>query len=224
MTQALPASPHGDYEDRLAALGLRSEYLYHAIQADEQDRRLVTENNPVQAGGTRGYFSRVRGLREVLIPREGWKRANLNGLPLVINPDRTIAIDVLLGDHKTGWVGPYHPRSHRPVGNGKARLIAQNPAVIPLFSVPVPPDTADLEGEDLSDLATWSFITNRRVYQDKVVVSSELSLPCSVGKDGRVDGYSQRIPLPPREFASVIPYIPGQDDGPGEYEVNVDER
>lgn len=223
MAQAVLASPYGDYEDQLASMGLRSEYLYHAIEADEQERRLVTANDPPEAGGMRGYYIRVRTIREDLILREGWKRASLNGLPLVVNPDRTIAIGVLLGDHKTGWPGNYHPRSARPVGNSKAKLIAQNPTTLTLFPVPVPPDTADLESADLAKLTTWYLITYRRVFRDKVVVASELSLPCNVDEAGRVDKYTRRIPLPEREFAAVIPYIPGQDDGPGEYDVNVDE-
>lgn len=223
MAQALLASPYGDYEDQLASMGLRSEYLYHAIEADEQERRLVTANDPPEAGGMRGYYSRVRTIREDLILHEGWKRASLNGLPLVVNPDRTIAIGVLLGDHKTGWPGSYHPRSMRPVGISKAKLIAQNPTTLTLFPVPVPPDSADLESADLTKLTTWYLITYRRVLRDKVVVASELSLPCNVDDAGRVDKYTRRIPLPEREFAAVIPYIPGQDDGPDEYDVNVDE-
>ena len=87
----------------------------------------------------------------------------------------------------------------------------------------ITPDTADLESADLTKLTTWYLITYRRVFRDKVVVASELSLPCNVDDAGRVDKYTRRIPLPEREFAAVIPYIPGQDDGPGEYDVNVDE-
>src|SRR5690348_16226590 len=86
----LPGAP--DYKAQLAALGLRHEYFEEALRAGEQARRLVTENDPKSAAGTEDYFRRVRVLRERLIKEEKWARTDLDGLPLVINPQRTMAI------------------------------------------------------------------------------------------------------------------------------------
>jgi hypothetical protein len=223
VAQPLSAASPGNYDVQLAALGLHLRYLHDALRAGEQARRLVTANDPKNAGGTDDYFRRVRVLRDGLIAERAWARAELNGLPLVVNPARTIAIGVLLGDYTTGWVGHYHPRSRRPVGNGKIKLIAQNQQQ-PLFRMPLPPGEIDLEAEDLSKLQTWFLITYRRVNGGNVRVSSELSLPCHVDKPGYVDEYSHRIPLPELMFEGVIPYIENDDDGPEGYEVDVDER
>lgn len=225
MAQLLQSATPGDHDAQLAALGLRLEYFRRAIEADESDRRRVTPNDPITAAGTNGYNARIRVLREVLISHERWERENLNGLELVVNPEHTIAIGVFTGDHTTGWPGNYHPRNQRPIGKGKIKLIAQNPVQRALFSMPSSPEQADLECHDLSDLETWFFITYRRHFRDGVVrVSSELSLPLEVSIDNYIEKYARRITFPNHEFGSVIPYIPDQDDGPSQYEVNIDER
>ena len=223
MAQLQPAGSPGNYHAQLPALGLQLRYLHDALRAGEEARRLATPNHPKNAGGTYDYFRRVQALRDGLITDLAWARGELNQLPLVVNPDRTVAIGVLRGDSTTGWVGPYHPRSGRAVGNGKIMLIAQNQQA-PLFSIPLPPGEVDLEAEDLSKLQTWFLVTYRRVEPGKVRVSSELSRPCHVDKRGYVDQYSYRIPLPDLTFEGVIPYIEGDDDGPEGYEVDVDER
>jgi hypothetical protein len=222
VAEPLLSSP-GDYESQLAALGLKLEYFYDALRAGEQARRLVTENDPPNAGGTEDYFRRVRVLRERLIELVHWARGELDGLPLVVNPGKTIAIGVLLGDYKTGWVGPYHPRSKRPVGEAKVGLVAQNGQQEVLFRRPLVAGEVDLEAEDLSRLKTLFFVTHRRPLKDGVVVvSSELSLPSDTSRTGYVDKWAHRIPFPDLTFENVSPRIDG--DGEGSYDVAVDEK
>jgi hypothetical protein len=155
---------------------------------------------------------------------EQWARTDLDGLPLIVNPGRTIAIGVLLGDHKTGWVGPYHPRSRRPVGEKKVKLISQNEKQLALFSTPVTADEVDLETEDLTNCRTWFFVTHRRVRGNKIMVSSELSLASRVTSSGYVAYWSHRIPFPNQSFDGVIAHTPGDDEGPDGFEVAVDEK
>lgn len=221
MTQPASATP-ADCTAKLAALGLKLTYLEDTVRAGEEARRLVTKNDPKNAAGTQDYFRRVRALRERLIKEEGWSRGELNGLPLVVDSDKSVAIGVLQGDHKTGWVGPYHPRSKRPVGDGKIKLTAQNQQMA-LFSVPLPADESDLEAEGLVGLDTWFLVTKRRVEGGSVRTSSELSLPAEVSDTAYIERWLDRIPLPDIVFEGVKPHTPSDDDGSKEYEVKVDE-
>jgi len=160
----------------------------------------------------------------VATPTEAkWSRADLDGLPLVINPTLTMAIGVLLGDHKTGWLGSYHPRSRRPVGEKKIKLVAQNQqlAMIPRPSVA---DEVDIESADLSNVHTWFLLTYRRVRGDKVIVSGELSEASETGLDAYVRRWVRRIPFPDLPFEGVIPYVSNGDGGSEGYEVAVDEK
>lgn len=225
MAEPLPSRPE-DHQSQLAALGgLKPEYFYNALRAGEQARRLVTKNDPRTAGGTDDYFKRVRVLREQLIEALHWARGELDGLPLVVNPDRTMAIGVLLGDHQTGWVGSYHPRSKRPVGENKIGLVAQNGQQEVLFKRPLVADEVDLEAEDLFKLKTWFFLTYRRPLRDGiVVVQSELSLPFRTNPTGYVDRWARRIPLPDLRFENVTPHVDDDDEGNDGYDVAVDEK
>jgi hypothetical protein len=222
VTQPLPA-PYGNCQSQLAALGIQLDQLHDALRAGEQARRLTTPNDPPNAAGTEDYFRRVRVLRDRMIADVGWCRSNLNQLPLVVNPARTIAVGVLLGDHQTGWVGPYHPRSKRPVGGGKIKLVVQNDQLA-LFPRLIDPEEVDLAAEDLTKLETWFLISYRRSRRNYVRISAELSLPSETSEDNYVIRYRRRIPLPDLRFEGVIPYVDGDDDGSDGYEVPVDEK
>jgi hypothetical protein len=212
-----------DHVAQLAGLGLRLEYFQDALLAGEQARRSVTENDPKNAAGSQDYFRRMRVLRERLIAAAGYKRADLDGLPLVMNPYKSVAIGVLLGDHQTGWVGPYHPRSRRPLGEKKLKLVAKNQqlAMIPR---PVGADEVDLEAAELSGVQTWFFVTYRRVRGERVIVSSELSQPEETDAEGYGTRWGRRIPFPDVTFDGVKPYVDNGAGGSGGYEVAVDEK
>jgi hypothetical protein len=221
-----PIPEHNDdCEERLAELGVQLAQLCDALRAGEEARRLTTANDPRNTAATQDYFRRIRILRERKITDDGWARLDLNMLPLVANPARTNAIGVLLGDYRTGWPGPYHSRSRRPVGEGKIRLIAGNQQQLTLFPETYDPQEVDLDSEDLSRLQTWFLISYRRLFGDHVAISSELSLPSETGETRFITRYAWRIPLPELRFDGVIPYTDEDDDGgEGEYEVPVDEK
>ena len=172
MAQPIP-QPNDDCEKRLAALGVQLAQLHDALRAGEEARRLTTANDPRNAAGTVDYFRRIRVLRERKIAEDGWARLEFNMLPLVANPARTIAIGVLLGDYRTGWPGPYHPRSRRPVGEGKIRLVARNQQQMTLFPEVHDSQEVSQDSEDLSRLQTWFLISYRRLFGDHVTISSD---------------------------------------------------
>jgi hypothetical protein len=221
MAEPLPSAAD-DHVAQLAALGLKLDYFYDALRAGEQARRLCTADDARSAAGTDDYFRRVAVLRRGL-RSAGWKRTDLDGLPLAINPERTMAIGVLQGDFRTGWPGAYHPRSHRPVGQKKVKLVAHNHQLT-LFARPVPTSEVDIESEDLTNCQTWFFVTYRRVGREGVSVSSELSLPSLTGDAAYVERWDRRIPLPDLTFESVKPYTAEEDNGSDEYDVAVDEK
>ena len=170
----------------------------------------------------------MRVLRERLIDKLKWARSDLDGLPLVVNPERTMAIGVLLGDRKTGWVGPYHPRSRRPVGEKKIKLVAHNDQPELDLGLPprqIPPGEIDIRSEGLAGVRTWFLVTHRRVDREGGVrVSSELSEPSETGLSAYVERWIRRIPFPDLVFESVVPYSDNQEQDSGGYEVAVDEK
>jgi hypothetical protein len=212
-----------DCEEQLAKLGIKLVQLHDALRAGEEARRLTTANDPRNAAGTVDYFRRIRVLRERLIADSQWARLDLNQLPLVANPDRTMAIGVLLGDFRTGWAGPYQPESRRPIGEGKIRLVARNQQQMTLFPKMANPQEVDLESEDLEQLQTWFLISNRRLFGDYVTISSELSFPSQTGVTNYITKYARRIPLPELRFDGVIPFN-DDEGGDDEYEVPVGEK
>ncbi|MCW2900208.1 MAG: hypothetical protein JWO67_2473 [Streptosporangiaceae bacterium] len=224
MPDAAPALQQDPAQQLDALAGLKIEFFHEAIQAGEAERRTSTPDDPPNAGGSRDYFGRVRRLREILRSEKGWKRYNVNGLPLVVNEAKTIAIGVVLGDAQTGVPGMRQPRSKRPVGEIKQSLVIQNQQDA-LFDLPSSPQDAVLDDEEISNLDTWFLVTcRRRSSKGKVTVHSELSLAVKLDIQGYVVRWDPRICLPPLEFEGVIGYIEGTDDGPTEFEVPVEEH
>ncbi|MES9607616.1 hypothetical protein [Actinomadura sp. NPDC000929] len=208
---------------RLIDPGLKEEHLHQAIKAGEGDRRNCTKDDPKNAPGSRDYFMRMRTLRQVLRKELGWRRYDLDGLPLVINPDKTRAIGVVQGDSATG--NPQrHPKTRKPVGEIKQLLVAQN-LVQPqtaLFEVPgAPVAETKLSDEQLAHLQTWFLLTCRTSRKDTVTVRTELSCAIDVDGEGRANLWKPRIFLAPLHFEGVIPHIEGTDDGPDEFDVEV---
>ncbi|GAA1959357.1 hypothetical protein [Catenulispora subtropica] len=218
------AWPEGNPDEQLFALGLGKEDLLKAISAGEDARARATPNHPITTAGQLDYQERVFTLREVLFKR-GWKRLDHRGSPLVVNPDRTIAIGVLLGDHRTGLPGRPDPRPVRPQGAAKAELIDRN-NMSPLFplSVVMPDsDQAHLEDDELAGLQTWYLLTHRYTGKKNGVIGvrSELSLPVNIGPQEKIDTWLRRILLPTMEWEIVVDY-PGEQ--PPGYDVRLEER
>jgi hypothetical protein len=208
---------------RMLDPGLKVEHLHDAIRAGEADRRTSTQDDPKNAPGTRDYFLRVRTLRQVLRRDLGWKRYDLDGLPLVINPGKTVAVGVAQGDAGTG-IPTRQPKTRRPVGEIKKLLVEQNRSQLGLFELPTDPAEVKLSDEELDGLETWFLLTYRLTKGGTVIVRSELSRAIELDGKGYPSMWKPRIFLPPLEFEGVIDYIKGTDDGPEEFNVWVEEQ
>ncbi|WP_329013084.1 hypothetical protein [Streptomyces sp. NBC_01601] len=213
----------GGYEVQLAELGLKYEYFERLISEGEEARAGATLDDAVNAAGTFDYFARVRTLRYLLRTEEGWKRYDPKQSPLTVNPDKSMAIGVLLGDARTGLPGNPQPRSHRPAGVAKESLVARNQGLGPgLFPLPEDEPEMELTEDEYARLATWYLLTYRYEAREQgfVEVRSELSLPSRVGARGKIDSWDRRIPLPAQRFKKTFDY-PESDAG---FDVPVEER
>ncbi|MEU1261470.1 hypothetical protein ABZ473_05175 [Streptomyces cellulosae] len=225
---ALPGGQPDGYESQLATLGLAWKYLEPGLRMSEQARRAgKTKDDAKNAPGSQDYFTRVRELRYSLRTELGWEPYDPSQAPLIVNPDKTVAIGVLLGDARTGLPGHPHPRSKRPAGVTKEQAIARNQELQLSFTFEEPEFSQPSEGQSAADeyarMETWYLLTYR--YEARrtgvVTVRSELSLPNRVGPGGKIDSYQRRILLPPIEFESVNDYAV---ETTGDFYVPVEER
>jgi hypothetical protein len=124
----------------------------------------------------------VRTLRE-LLGVEGWTRLDVRNSPLIINADGTVAVGVASGDEYTGH--PLRtPQTKTPKGSPAVEALAGNKQLY-LFK-----ELEPVECERAYQ--TWYLLFHRT--EDEIRL--ELSLPYSMGTDGRIDGFIERIILP----------------------------
>lgn len=213
----LPIAAHDrdDYRAQLAALGTKLEYLHPALRAGEIARRTATPNHPANTAGTRAYQEHVRIIREMHIQHEGWKRLLHDHLEVVCNPDKTVAIGVMVGDAATGErTNP--PRNLHRRGAATERVAEVN-AQLELFPRPVGRDEIVLSAEETDQLQVWFLVSYRVEVDDKVHIHNELSLPGEVER-GYVTKWKRRIPLPVYEMDGIEPPY---EDGGGEIDIPV---
>ena len=212
---SLAAPGPDDHHAQLAALGTKLEYLHPALRAGEVARRSATPNHPANTAGTRAYQEHVRIIREMHIQHEGWKRLLHDHLELVCNPEKTVAIGVMVGDAATGE-RTLHPRNLHRRGAATERAAEVN-AQLELFPPPVRRDETVLSDEESSQLQIWFLVSYRVEDGDKARIHSELSLPGEV-EGGYVTKWKQRIPLPVLEMDGIEPPY---EDGDGEIDIPV---
>jgi hypothetical protein len=190
-------------ERRLAELGLTAEILQVAILAGEAEARVHTALDPPTAGGMNRYYRTVRVLREQLVPK-GWHYDNRRHLARTINPDRSLAIVVALGDEVTGNPDPLvQPSTRHETGVTVEEAVATNIKQLALFDLPAPAALSDAFG----GLTTWVLLR----YPTHTEIRYELSLPSKIA-DRQITQWRERIVLPP-EKPEAQPQI---GDGPDE--------
>lgn len=184
---------HADAE--LAAFGLTTAVLHESVEAGGIAFRACTGNHPATARGFYFYAETVRALRE-LLSEQGWLSESDGNIEYVTHPGRGLRIFVLAGDSATGHPGAqlHSRRSRGPRGRV---AVHRNQLVIDL-----PGFSADVASTSVH--GTWALV--HHVDTDAQEVRCELSLPVSVGADGRVEGWLRRIMLPELSFkARAIP-------------------
>lgn len=183
--------------ERLAQLGLDQEELIEVVKQGHMAFISCTENHPRFVPPVWAWGETVRALREYLLPL-GWSRTDNKNYSLVIDPSKRIAIAVATGDDGTG-LEDGAPFTKTAKGTNTILAIVQN-RQLNLFYAPdlaAPQDVAVLA--DNEKRLTWILL----VYRGTDEVRCELSLPVSIGTDGRIDGWRERI---------IIASIPTEGD------------
>lgn len=173
---------------RLAELGLEEEPILEIVRRGYVAFASCTPNDPPLYPGFSAWATMVRGLREYLLPV--WDRSDENNYSLVINEAGTTAIAVATGDDGTGRVD-VTPTTKSSKGPSTADAVTMNQLQLDLpFEFPPVQASArpTLAG---NQRMTWILLVHRA----KTEVRCELSLPSSMGIDGRVDRWTERIIL-----------------------------
>lgn len=198
-------------EDRLSQLGLNAEGLGETVRRGYVAFISCTPNDPPLFPGFSAWAMMVRGLREYLLP-EGWERSDENNYSLIINGTGTVAIAVATGDAATG-LADEQPTTKSSKGPSTIEAVTSNQLTLDLIFPPVElPQPARPSDQD-QQRTTWILL----VHRSQGEVRCELSLPTSMGPDGRVDGWQERIilgaiPTDPDALEVAPPTPPQQPD------------
>jgi len=187
MTVVVRQEP-GDVRQRLAELGLEEEALKDAVRRGQLAFVSCTANHPPQFPGMAAWAETVRALRECVIPL-GWQRSNDNNYALAVDPDGLVAIAVATGNDSTGRADAT-PSTNARKGPSTLEAIAVNQLQFAFMDEhPARRNAAPSDGNDLR--MTWILLIHRAQNE----VRCELSLPSSIGQDGHIDGWRERILL-----------------------------
>ena len=205
----------GDVDSRLAQLGLEESRLAEIVKRGYVTFASCTPNDPPLFPGFSAWATMVRGLREYLLP-EGWDRCDDNNYSLVINAAGAVAIAVATGDDATGRA-EFQPTTKSSKGPSTASAVTGNQLQLDLLFPPVEVSPASRPTASDEPRMTWILLVHRA----QAEVRCELSLPTSMGPDGRVDGWQERIilgaiPTDPDLLEITPPSPPHQPD------INVD--
>jgi hypothetical protein len=179
-----------DVGTRLAELGLTRDIFVKAAREGWNAYITCSPNHPPTFPGTAAWAETIRSIRDSLAATD-WTRANPANLPLVLNADKTMAITVSSGDAETGRVGGF-PKTRSAKGPQTAAAVKTNGQAQFAFMEDPAPIAESLKVKGRS---TWLFLMFRDIQKNEL--RYELSLPISMGDDGFVDEWAERILFPP---------------------------
>lgn len=198
-----------EIDGRLVQLGLEESRLAEIVRRGYIAFASCTPNDPPLYPGFSTWATMVRGLREYLLP--DWERCDENNYSLVINPTGTMAIAVATGDDATGR-SEVSPTTKSSKGPSTIDAVTSNQMQLELPYIFDAAPTSTREASLDDQRMTWILLVHRA--RDEV--RCELSLPTSMGPDGRVDGWRERIilkaiPTDP-DLVEITPTQPLQPD------------
>jgi len=201
-------NPH-EIAGRLHDMGLSEVPLREAIYQGHLQRTHLTNNHPIIFHGLNMWGWVVKELRDQLRPM-GWVREDIGSYALTINDERKVAITVASGDEGTGDPSA-HPSNRSRKGRNTVEAIETN-RQMDLFEQ-LPPEIAVEGGRQ-----TWVLMHHTDSARGEIRI--ELSRPSSIGNDGKITAWAERIILGsiPFDDELVEIYAP---DGP---DIDVDVR
>ncbi|MBX3713501.1 MAG: hypothetical protein KF800_16200 [Lysobacter sp.] len=169
--------------DRLAELGLEEGRLREAVFQGHLQRTRLTRNHPTIYHGLNMWGELVAALREQLSPE--WVREDIGSYALTVNELLKLAIAVASGDEGTGDPAA-HPSNRSRKGRNTVDAIEAN-RQFELFEL-LPPKSDNEESYQ-----TWVLMHHTDHVRGEIRV--ELSLPLSIGADGKITAWAERIIL-----------------------------
>lgn len=180
-----------DVAEQLKQLGLIKEILHRAASAGQAARASCTDNDPALLPGLLSWARTTRAFREETIPL-GWRRSE-DQLSATTHPSLKFSVVVATGDEGTGIAGP-EPSTKHPRGPATVSAVVRNQLSLGLFGDEnMPEGVTKLQPVTSGEFTTWLFL----IHPTEEEIRMELSLPTSIGADGRVDQWNKRIILPP---------------------------
>jgi len=178
---------------RLDQLEVNEVALREAVYQGHLQRTRLTLNHPTIYHGLNMWGEIVAALREQLRPL-GWTRQEVGSYALTVHEERGLAITVASGDEATGNPSA-HPCNRSKKGRNTVEAIEAN-RQLELFEK-LPPDIQD----EADGKQTWVLMHHTDTVRGEIRL--ELSRPSSIGKDGKISEWSERI---------ILGSIPFDDD------------
>jgi hypothetical protein len=189
-----------DVGPRLAALGLTEAVLRDALFDGVQHASSCTRHDPPTMAGTLVWGKSIRFIRDALVI-EGWRANNTRNYPTTVHPDGNWQIAVSSGDENTGLLRPVRPpRTKNPKGPATKEVAERNTQQLVMFPELDVPENDQSEGVQVETTPAQTWVLIYHLDRKKKLLRSELSLPKSVGIDGRIDDWLDRLILGPISF------------------------
>lgn len=201
-------------EEQLARLGLTAEVITRAVKSGYIARTSCTANHPVVYPGMVQYGETNRHLRDGLKPL-GWSCLNDRNMELTISPEGGIAVVVAGGNEGVGQVDK-KLTTRRRKGATTTQAVDTNRQLPFDFLVP---DIAPIVTDDGTKVRqTWVLLH----FFTRTELRYELALPVTIGDDGYIETWKERIIFPPVSIDGTdIPIMPEYAEQP---DVDVQER
>jgi hypothetical protein len=189
--------------DRLTELGLSLEPFQAALVVGATNKKnFDLPIYPNSFAGTAAQANIVANLALAYIPKK-WTREDPQNIALLVNEQRTLAIAVATGDHRTGSSGDQGPQFGQPKGDGTKELVGQQQLQLFKIETPsTPPHQGAVITVGSKKVTVYYFIF--RIDLDREKAFAELSAPTSM-EDGQPVAWRERIVLP------VLDLRPGPD-------------
>ena len=175
----------------LRDFGVTSEAFRNTLNRARLEWATSTANDPPNLPGTIFWGTAVRYLRDELLPL-GWTKDDPRNYSLVISPDGAKGISVATGTEDTGNPSPLaRPTTKSPKGTATIEAVENNAAQLELALGDIPARPMPLPDRREPPLV---YIFLIRI--DRGEVFAELSLPLTMGSDGRPLLWRERIVIP----------------------------
>lgn len=184
-------------QSALAELALSVEILQDALKFGFLALASCTANDPPFLPAFLMWGRVVRGLRENLIPN-AWTKSDEKNYCTINDPTGRFAIAVSSGDENTGCPDA-NPTTKCAKGPSTVDAVYTNLGQLQIFPVGEVYPTPVIEDGKI----TWLLLFH--IDHSKDEIRAELSLPASMGDDGRINGWSDRIILPAISLNSTPP-------------------